>query len=177
MTGPLTQPRTTSWMPALADDRELAHRGMVLRDSRPIPKCHPDRPIGSKGLCGPCYQAQLEPGPPPLEVQVGPWRQPDPPPAPVARHSAPPAPPARTHALHPRPTPAEIAALLAVIEYPSLEAAADRLGLKSATVRNQLADLYHRIGARTRPHAAWLLWPQLGTSYVLPGDARRRRVA
>lgn len=152
--------------PVFADDRELAHRGMVLRDARPIPKCHPARPIGSKGLCGPCYEAQLLPPAPP--VQPEPLLPPTPAIAIDLRATAPTGP----------PTPAELAAFLAIVEHSRPTVAGRAMCLSGSTIRNQLTTLYRRIGARSRAHAAWLLSRELGERYVLPCDTpRRRRVA
>lgn len=143
----------------VADETEIARARSVVRDSRPIPKCHPSRPLGSRGLCVSCYQAELA-GPPAL-------------PAPLLPPTTSPL-PARHRTVGP-PTISEIEAFLAVVELGS-PAAARALGLSKRTVGNKLHELQRRIGARSRAHAAWLLYPELADRYVLPGD-RRLRVA
>jgi DNA-binding CsgD family transcriptional regulator len=75
------------------------------------------------------------------------------------------------------PTARDVEVFLAVVELPSLEVAAETLGISRTTVVHHLEILYARIGAKTRAHAAWLLYPLLGDRYVLPGDRALRRVA
>lgn len=41
--------------PSVVDEREIARSQLGLRDSPPIARCHPDRPMYAVGLCQHCY--------------------------------------------------------------------------------------------------------------------------
>lgn len=69
------------------------------------------------------------------------------------------------------PTERELEVFLAIFVHGDGPRAAAVLGLSPHTVKRHVDHLYTAIGARDRPHAAWLLYPVLRDRYVLPGDA------
>jgi FixJ family two-component response regulator len=64
------------------------------------------------------------------------------------------------------PTLRELEVFLAVVDAGDEHLAGTRLGIGRRTVRNHLQSLYAKVGARSRPHAAWLLWPVLGEAFA-----------
>lgn len=55
------------------------------------------------------------------------------------------------------PTPAELAALQAYLDAGGVKAAAHRLGVAPSTVKNHLANVRSRVGARTTAEAVLML--------------------
>jgi DNA-binding NarL/FixJ family response regulator len=78
---------------------------------------------------------------------------------------------AATH--HGRPTQRDLDVIVALVENSSGRAAAEALGITEQTVKNHVSAVIHKLGARSRTHATWLLWPQIGHRLGGPRPDRR----
>jgi DNA-binding CsgD family transcriptional regulator len=74
------------------------------------------------------------------------------------------------------PTARELEVLVAVINEGSIKAGAVAAGISTQTAKNHLGELYHRIGARSREHAIWLLWHRIEAQLPTFGRPRERRL-
>ena len=76
----------------------------------------------------------------------------------------------------PPPTLRELEVFLAYVEHATATAAGPALGITPGTVKETMRGLYAKIGARSKMHAALILWPVLGEHYKVPGPSIDRRL-
>ena len=74
------------------------------------------------------------------------------------------------------PTLRELEVFLAYVDHSTASAAGPALGITPGTVKETMRVLYAKIGARSKMHAALILWPVLGDQYKVPGPFRERRL-